>query len=94
MSVSPFWNEIFEFAMSFQAGIVTLLALVNPKLGSFNVTDKGLTVTKRSFDFDSVRYLVFVSAIAAASLFTVPFWLVLSPEDTQAVLINACVVYL
>jgi cellulose synthase (UDP-forming) len=84
-----FWNEIFEFAMSFQSGIVTLLALVNPKLGSFNVTDKGLTVTKRSFDFDSVRYLVFVSAVAAASLFAVPFWLLISPEDTQAVLINA-----
>ena len=84
-----FWNEIFEFAMSFQAGIVTLLALVNPKLGSFNVTDKGLSVTKRSFDFDSVRYLVIVSAIAAASLLAVPFWLLLSPEDTQAVLINA-----
>ena len=84
-----FWNEIFEFAMSFQAGIVTLLALVNPKLGSFNVTDKGLSVTKRSFDFDSVRYLVIVSAIAAASLLAVPFWLVISPEDTQAVLINS-----
>jgi cellulose synthase (UDP-forming) len=84
-----FWNEIFEFAMSFQAGIVTLLALVNPKLGSFNVTDKGLSVTKRSFDFDSVRYLVFVAAIAAASLLAIPFWLWLSPEDTQAVLINA-----
>lgn len=83
-----FWNEIFEFAMSFQAGIVTLLALINPKLGSFNVTDKGLSVTKRSFDFDSVRYLVIVSAIAAASLLAVPFWLWLSPEDTQAVLIN------
>ena len=84
-----FWNEIFEFAMSFQAGIVTLLALVNPKLGSFNVTDKGLSVTKRSFDFESVRYLVIVSAIAAASLLAVPFWLVISPEDTQAVLINS-----
>jgi cellulose synthase (UDP-forming) len=84
-----FWNEIFEFAMSFQAGIVTLLAIVNPKLGSFNVTDKGLTVTKRSFDFDSVRYLVILSAVAAASLLAVPFWLLLSPEDTQAVLINA-----
>lgn len=84
-----FWNEIFEFAMSFQAGIVTLLALVNPKLGSFNVTDKGLSVTKRSFDFDSVRYLVITSAIASASLLSVPFWLILSPEDTQAVLINA-----
>jgi cellulose synthase (UDP-forming) len=84
-----FWNEIFEFAMSFQSGIVTLLALVNPKLGSFNVTDKGLSVTKRSFDFDSVRYLVIISAVAAASLLAVPFWLLLSPEDTQAVLINA-----
>jgi cellulose synthase (UDP-forming) len=83
-----FWNEIFEFAMSFQAGIVTLLALVNPKLGTFNVTDKGLSVTKRSFDFDSVRYLVIVGAIAAASLLALPFWLWLSPEDTQAVLIN------
>ena len=83
-----FWNEIFEFAMSFQAGIVTLLALVNPKLGSFNVTDKGLSVTKRSFDFDSVRYLVIVGAIGGASLLAVPFWLWLSPEDTQAVLIN------
>lgn len=83
-----FWNEIFEFAMSFQAGIVTLLALINPKLGTFNVTDKGLSVTKRSFDFDSVRYLVIVGAIAAASLLAVPFWLWLSPEDTQAVLIN------
>ncbi|HEY9661681.1 MAG TPA: glycosyltransferase, partial [Allocoleopsis sp.] len=30
-----FWNEIYEFAMSFQAGIVTLLAMVNPRLGSF-----------------------------------------------------------
>jgi cellulose synthase (UDP-forming) len=84
-----FWNEIFEFAMSFQSGIVTLLALVNPKLGSFNVTDKGLTVTKRSFDFESVRYLVMVSALAAASLLALPFWLFFSPEDTQAVLINA-----
>jgi cellulose synthase (UDP-forming) len=74
--------------MSFQAGIVTLLALVNPKLGSFNVTDKGLSVTKRSFDFDSVRYLVIVGAIGGASLLAVPFWLWLSPEDTQAVLIN------
>ncbi|MFQ3637090.1 MAG: UDP-forming cellulose synthase catalytic subunit [Cyanobacteriota bacterium] len=84
-----FWNEVYEFAMSFQAGIVTLLALINPKLGSFNVTDKGLTVTERNFDFESVRYLVYLSAIAAASLLAVPFWFVISPQDIQAVLINA-----
>jgi cellulose synthase (UDP-forming) len=84
-----FWNEIYEFAMSFQAGIVTMLALVNPKLGSFNVTDKGLTVTKRSFDLESIRYLVFLGAITGASLIAVPFWFVVRPEDSQAVVINA-----
>jgi cellulose synthase (UDP-forming) len=84
-----FWNEIYEFAMSFQAGIVTLLALVNPKLGSFNVTAKGLVVNQRTFDAHSVRYLLILGLLTAASLVAVPFWLLLSPEDTQAVLINA-----
>ena len=84
-----FWNEIYEFAMSFQAGIVTLLALINPNLGSFNVTDKGVSVESRSFDIDSVRYLVVLGAITGASLLTVPIWLILSPLDREAVLINA-----
>jgi cellulose synthase (UDP-forming) len=83
-----FWNEIYEFAMSFQAGIVTLLAMINPRLGKFNVTDKGLSVTKRNFDLDSIRYLVILGAITGASLLAVPFWLLLSPRDTEAVLIN------
>lgn len=84
-----FWNEIYEFAMSFQAGIVTLLALFNPKLGSFNVTAKGLVVNQRTFDANSVRYLLILGLLTAASLLAVPFWLLLSPEDTQAVMINA-----
>lgn len=84
-----FWNELYEFALSFQAGIVTLLAMVNPKLGKFNVTDKGLVVNKRSFDLESVRYLVVLGAVTAASLIAVPFWLIISPDDSQAVLINA-----
>jgi cellulose synthase (UDP-forming) len=84
-----FWNEIYEFALSFQAGIVTLLALINPKLGSFNVTDKGLSVTKRSFDLESVRYLVVLGVLTAAALLTIPFWLILSPADAQAVFVNA-----
>jgi cellulose synthase (UDP-forming) len=84
-----FWNEIYEFALSFQAGIVTLLALVNPKLGSFNVTAKGLVVNHRTFDAQSVRYLLILGLLTASSLVAVPFWLLLSPEDAQAVMINA-----
>ena len=84
-----FWNEIYEFALSFQAGIVTLMAIVNPRLGKFNVTDKGLIVSERSFDLESMRYLVVLGAITGASLIAVPFWLIISPAETQAVLINA-----
>ncbi|NDJ16570.1 glycosyltransferase family 2 protein [Myxacorys almedinensis] len=83
-----FWNEIYEFAMSFHAGVVTTLALLNPKLGSFNVTDKGLSVTKRSFDWASARGLAIVGAIVAASIVAVPIWLVVNPEATEAVLVN------
>ncbi|NEO97269.1 MAG: UDP-forming cellulose synthase catalytic subunit [Symploca sp. SIO2E9] len=83
-----FWNEIFEFVMAFQAGYVTLMAMINPNLGSFNVTDKGLTVTKRSFDWESARYLVVVAALVLLSLVSVPFWLLLRPEDAEAVIIN------
>lgn len=84
-----FWNEIYEFAMSFQAGLVTFFALINPKLGSFNVTQKGQVVNQRRFDLDSIRYLVILGTITAASLLTVPFWLIISPLETQAVIINA-----
>jgi cellulose synthase (UDP-forming) len=83
-----FWNEIYEFAMSFQAGIVTLLALINPKLGSFNVTDKGVSVTERSFDWTSARFLTGITAMVAMSLVAVPFWIILRPEDMEAVTIN------
>ncbi|MBD0314619.1 MAG: glycosyltransferase, partial [Microcoleus sp. T3-bin5] len=50
-----FWNEIFEFVMAFQSGWVTMLALLNPRLGSFNVTDKGVNIAKRTFDWQSMR---------------------------------------
>lgn len=84
-----FWNEIFEYAMAFQDGIVTLMALINPKLGSFNVTDKGVKVTKRSFDFESAKVTVMVVGLIGIALLAVPFWLVLRPEYKEAVLINA-----
>jgi cellulose synthase (UDP-forming) len=84
-----FWNEVYEFVMAFQAGYVTFMALINPKLGSFNVTDKGLTVTKRYFDWESVRGLLVVTILVVASLLAVPFWLILRPEDSEAVLVNA-----
>lgn len=84
-----FWNEIFEYAMAFQNGIVTMMAVFNPKLGQFNVTDKGLQVDRRSFDWSSARVPVVITTLLVLSLLSVPFWLVQHPPVREAVLINA-----
>ena len=84
-----FWNEIFEYAMAFQDGLVTFMALLNPKLGSFNVTDKGLQVTRRTFDWGSVRVLLLAGILSILALAMVPYWLVTELQTWDAVLINA-----
>ncbi|MEO0684894.1 MAG: glycosyltransferase family 2 protein, partial [Cyanobacteria bacterium J06649_11] len=83
-----FWNEIFEFVMSFQVGWVTLLALINPNLGTFNVTDKGINVSTRSFDWKSMIGLTIVTAFVVLALLAIPYWVLLRPEDWEAVLVN------
>jgi cellulose synthase (UDP-forming) len=84
-----FWNEIFEYAMAFQEGLVTMLAVINPKLGRFNVTDKGASVTQRYFDWGSTRISFLLVILLILSLLAVPFWLVIRPEFQEATLINA-----
>ena len=45
-----FWNEIYETVLAPYILAPTLLALINPKLGKFNVTDKGNTLAATRFD--------------------------------------------
>ncbi|MFC6647418.1 UDP-forming cellulose synthase catalytic subunit [Granulicella cerasi] len=45
-----FWNEIYETVLAPYIFLPTMLALVNPKLGSFNVTAKGGVVNRSYFD--------------------------------------------
>jgi cellulose synthase (UDP-forming) len=45
-----FWNEIYETVLAPYIFLPTVMALVNPKLGSFNVTAKGGVVSRRFFD--------------------------------------------
>ncbi|OON34693.1 hypothetical protein BTJ39_23520 [Izhakiella australiensis] len=50
-----FWGEIYETVMSFHLVIPTLLTLISPKRGKFNVTDKGGLLDTGFFDFNIVR---------------------------------------
>ncbi|MFM9922976.1 UDP-forming cellulose synthase catalytic subunit [Variovorax sp. H27-G14] len=52
------WNEVYEAVLAWYIFRPTLVALINPKLGSFNVTAKGGLIEKEYFD----------STIAKASL--------------------------
>jgi cellulose synthase (UDP-forming) len=45
-----FWNEIYETVLSPYILLPTLVALINPKLGTFNVTAKGGFVEETYFD--------------------------------------------
>jgi cellulose synthase (UDP-forming) len=47
---ASFWNEIYEAALAPFILLPTLLALVNPRLGKFNVTSKGGVVERSYFD--------------------------------------------
>src|SRR5579871_2317649 len=45
-----FWNEIYETVLSPYILLPTMMALINPKLGKFNVTAKGGIVKRTFFD--------------------------------------------
>ena len=45
-----FWNEVYETVLAPYILFPTLLALINPKFGKFNVTAKGGIVSKSYFD--------------------------------------------
>jgi cellulose synthase (UDP-forming) len=45
-----FWNEIYETVLSPYILLPTMMALVNPRLGKFDVTAKGGVVNKTFFD--------------------------------------------
>jgi cellulose synthase (UDP-forming) len=47
-----FWNEIYELVLTPYIILPTLLALVNPKLGKFNVTTKGGQIEEDYFDLN------------------------------------------
>lgn len=54
-----FWAEVYETTLAWYILLPTTLALINPKLGKFNVTAKGGVVENEYFDWSiAVPYLV------------------------------------
>ncbi len=64
------WAQVYEAVLSFYILIPTTLALIMPRLGSFNVTAKGGKVEERYFDW---RIAVPILAVLGLNLFGIAF---------------------
>ena len=67
-----FWNEVYETVLAPYILGPTLLALINPKLGKFNVTAKGGIVEKKYFDSIIARPYVALLLLNVLALLVAP----------------------
>lgn len=63
-----FWASVYEVSIAPFTARVTLLALFNPSLGKFEVTDKGTTVDHARFDVETSRLTLALLGLCAAAL--------------------------
>jgi cellulose synthase (UDP-forming) len=84
-----FWNEIYEAVLAPYILAPTLLALINPKLGKFNVTDKAGTLDETQFDRKIATPTKWMLLINMFAVLVVPYRLfVLNSDHPGAVLMN------
>jgi len=84
-----FWNEIYETVLAPYILMPTLLALINPKLGSFNVTDKGGTLEETRFDRHIAAPTTWLLALNLFGICMVPYRLsVTDPNHPGTVISN------
>ena len=84
-----FWNDIYETVLSPYILLPTLLALINPRLGKFNVTAKGGVVERTFFDARIAQpFLVLLILNFAGLLAAIPRFFIYDRDHRGAVLMN------
>jgi cellulose synthase (UDP-forming) len=84
-----FWNEAYESVLSWYIALPTTVALINPRLGKFNVTAKGGLVENDFFDWRiSAPYLALVLLNVIGALIAIPRMFVWNSYEADTVAIN------
>jgi cellulose synthase (UDP-forming) len=84
-----FWNEIYETVLSPYILLPTMMALINPKLGKFNVTAKGGIVKRTFFDTRIAQpFLVMLLFNIAGLIVAIPRFLIWDRDRPGTVLMN------
>ena len=84
-----FWNEIYETVLAPYILAPTLLALINPKLGKFNVTDKGGVVEDSYFDSHIARPTTWLLLLNLLGVAVAPYRMFIKdPDHPGTVILN------
>src|SRR5208283_2155841 len=84
-----FWNEIYETVLAPYILLPTMMALLNPKLGKFNVTAKGGVVKRTFFDARIAQpFLVMLFFNILGLIFAIPRFFVWDVDRRGTVLMN------
>ena len=83
-----FWNEIYETVLAPYILMPTFLALINPKLGKFNVTNKGSTLNETTFDRHIATPTKWLLALNCAGICAVPYRLLVTDRDHTGTVIS------
>jgi cellulose synthase (UDP-forming) len=84
-----FWNEIYEIVLAPYILLPTLLALVNPRLGKFNVTSKGGVVRRSFFDRRIALPYVLLLALNIFGLYKAAERYLADPAHHDTVIMNS-----
>ncbi len=84
-----FWNEIYETVLSPYILLPTMMALINPRLGKFNVTAKGGVVKRTFFDSRIAQpFLVMLLFNVAGLIVAIPRFFIWDTTRRGTVLMN------
>lgn len=84
-----FWNEIYEAVLAPYILLPTLLALISPRLGKFNVTVKGGLVRRSYFDRRIALPLLFLLALNVAGLYKARQRYLNEPAHRDTIVMNS-----
>ncbi len=84
-----FWNEIYETVLAPYILLPTMMALISPRLGKFNVTSKGGVVKRTFFDSRIAQpFLVMLLFNIAGLLVAIPRFFIWDTDRRGTVLMN------
>lgn len=84
-----FWSEIYETLLAPYVLAPSLLALINPRFGKFNVTTKGRVIDHSFFDRNLALPFLFLLALNVAGLLVAGHRWATDPAHRDTVVMNA-----